>query len=129
MDEGRFDRGFVGAELLDDARKPVMDGHQPLRQGQPVVGLDRAAGEIDQPVALAGDQAPAGAAEARIDAEDANRLAHGGLLIAPRTRMSPKSMRPLVSAKAGTQFLALDSRLRTNGRGGIVSAQILPGLP
>ena len=50
---------------------------------QLLVGLDRAAGHVDQPVALAADQAPAGAAEARIDAEDANRLSHRAPLIAP----------------------------------------------
>ena len=84
VDEGRLDRRLVGPEFVDDAREPVMDRHQPLGQRQLVVGLDRTAGQVDQPVALAGDQAPAGAAEARIDAEDANRLCHRGPLIAPR---------------------------------------------
>ena len=76
VDEGRLDRGLVRAEFVDDARQPVMDRHQPFGERELVAGLDRAAREVDQPVALAADQAPAGAAEARIDAEDANRFCH-----------------------------------------------------
>ena len=46
-----------------------------------VVGDERAAGEITEPVALDRDHAPAGAAEPRIDAEDANRAAQHALVI------------------------------------------------
>ena len=87
VDEGRLDRGLVGPEFVDDARQPVMDRHQPLGERELLVGLDRAARQVDQPVALAADQAPAGAAEARVDAEDANRLCHRGPLIAPRSTL------------------------------------------
>ena len=44
IDEGRLHGRLVGAELLDDARKPVMDRDQPLGERKLVVGLDRAAG-------------------------------------------------------------------------------------
>jgi hypothetical protein len=39
----------------------------------PIVGLDAAAAEKGEPIARNLDDPPAGAAEARIDAEDANR--------------------------------------------------------
>ena len=89
VDEGRLDGRLVGAELIDDARQPVVDRDQPLGERELLVGLDRTAGHVDQPVALAADQAPAGAAEARIDAENANRLSHRAPLIAPRGRAFP----------------------------------------
>ena len=53
-----------------------MDRDQPLTEVELVAGLDRTAGDIDQPVAVGFDQAPAGAAQARIDAENANQAAH-----------------------------------------------------
>ena len=50
---------------------------QPLGERQPCRSVSTEPhATIDQPVALARDHAPAGAAEARIDAEDANRLDH-----------------------------------------------------
>ncbi len=51
-----------------------MDGDEPLGGAKLAVGLDRTAGHVHQPVPGTGDHAPAGAAEARFDAEDANRL-------------------------------------------------------
>ena len=42
--------------------------------------------DVDQPVAVDLDQAPAGAAEPRIDAENANRAAHGDLVDSPAAR-------------------------------------------
>jgi hypothetical protein len=57
-----------------------MDGHQTRAQRLALRRFQRAAGDVDQPIAIALDQPPAGAAEARIDAQDANRLpAHGSV--------------------------------------------------
>src|ERR1043166_1880530 len=84
-----FRSRLVGTEFIDDAGKPVMDGDEPLGERVALVRLDRAAGEIDQPVARAGYQPPAGAAQARIDAEDANRLVHRAPKIAPRATPIP----------------------------------------
>ena len=61
-----------------------MDGDEPHAETGALAGLDRAAGDVDQPVAVALDQPPAGAAEARIDAEDANRGFQHAPVIAPR---------------------------------------------
>ena len=74
VDEGRLHRRLVRAVAFDHRDQPVMDGHQPLAERRALAGLDRAAGDVDQPVAVGLDQAPAGAAEPRIDAEDANLL-------------------------------------------------------
>ena len=74
--EGRLDGGLVRAEFLHDAREPVVDRDEAFGERGLAVGLDRAAGHIHQPVAGAADHAPAGAAEPRIDPENANRLAH-----------------------------------------------------
>ena len=77
VDEGRFDRGLVRRMLLDDAHEPVMDADEARRHVLVALRIDRTAGDENQPVALAFDQAPAGAAKARIDAENANHpLAH-----------------------------------------------------
>ena len=76
VDEGAFHRRLVRLVLLDHCDQPVMDGHQPRPERGAVVGVERAAGDVDQPVALDVDHAPAGAAEPRIDAENANRLRH-----------------------------------------------------
>ncbi len=58
---------------IRDRRQPVVDLHQTLGKARLVVGNDRAAGHMNEPIALNVDQAPAGAAEAGIDAQDANR--------------------------------------------------------
>ena len=60
-----------------------MDRHQPRTEIGALAGLYRAAGNVNEPVAVALDQAPAGAAEARIDAENTNRLADHAPLITP----------------------------------------------
>ena len=88
IDERRLHGGFIWAEFIDDAREPIMDRDQPLGERPSLVRLDRTAGKVDQPVALAGDQPPAGTAETRIDPEDANRVCHAAPLI-PRSPMKP----------------------------------------
>src|SRR5581483_11943816 len=82
VDEGRFHRRFMRRKFVDHAAEPVMDGDEPPAERHLLARLYRAAGNKDQPVALSLDQAPAGAAEPRIDAEDANRAAHATPLIA-----------------------------------------------
>ena len=76
VDESRLDRGLVGRMLGDHAAQAVVDGDQPLRQRRLVVGRERAAGEEAEPVAFDRNHAPAGAAEPRIDPQDANRSCH-----------------------------------------------------
>src|SRR4051794_19024438 len=58
-----------------------MDCEQPVRQRQIVGRLDRTATDEGQPVAKTLDHPPAGAAETRIDAEDANRKLRHELVI------------------------------------------------
>ena len=83
IDEGILDRGFVRRILLDHRDQPVMNGHQPRAEIGPLARFHRAAGDVNEPVAVALDQAPTGTAEARIDAENANRLADHAPLITP----------------------------------------------
>ena len=65
------------AENLFRASRKSMVG-QPLREAFALVGLDTAAGDVAEPVARAIDDAPAGAAEAGIETDNANRaLGHG----------------------------------------------------
>ena len=73
----------VIAELLHEVSFPV---HRPVaqvhglrgreRDGQGLRRFHRAAADEDQPVAVDLDHAPAGAAQARIDAKDADGLAN-----------------------------------------------------
>ena len=73
VDEGRFDRRLAGMKLLDDANQTIVDRQQPNGERGLVFARDRAAADKRQPVAVNVDDAPAGAAEPRIDAQDANR--------------------------------------------------------
>ena len=83
VDEGRLDRCLVGAEFVEDAHQSVVNGEQPRRQVVPVVAGHRAAADESEPVAGNLDDAPTGAAEPGIDAENANRARHLPSLIAP----------------------------------------------
>ena len=85
-----------GAMLGDHATQPVVDRDQPLRQRRLVVGRHRAAGEEAEPIALDHNHAPAGAAEPRIDPQDANRSSHDGSLIAPGVTNPSLSPRTLI---------------------------------
>ena len=69
-----------GRKLLEDAHQPVVDGEKPRRERVPIVGRHRAAAEKAEPVAGNLDDAPAGAAEPRIDPENANRAGHAGVV-------------------------------------------------
>ena len=78
--------GFIRGSALKDTKgllegngqyvRYVIERDEAFGQRKLVAGRDRAASDIDQAVALDLDQAPAGAAEPRIDTEDANRAAH-----------------------------------------------------
>ncbi len=74
--EGLFDRGFRRLEVIEHGFEPLMNRQQPARERQIVWRLDRAAADEGQTIALALDHAPAGAAEAGIDAEDADGSAN-----------------------------------------------------
>jgi hypothetical protein len=76
VDEGRLDRRLLRGKLLHHPREPVVQFHEARGERGLVAGGDRAAGNVDQPVAVDVDQAPAGAAEPGIDTDDANRAAH-----------------------------------------------------
>ena len=65
-----------------------MNGEKPHREPILIVRRHRAAAEKREPVALNLDHAPAGAAEPRINAENANRAAHLPLLIVPQPRFA-----------------------------------------
>src|SRR5262249_55226618 len=88
VDEGLLDRGFHRLEVAQHGGKPVMNGEQAAGQRLTIRRLDRSAADEGQTVAVAFDNAPAGAAEPRIDAEDtngtANRLRDHGTVIAAR---------------------------------------------
>ncbi len=56
--------------------EPAMDRQQAVRQRQAIGWLDRAAADKGQPVAVDLDDAPAGAAQAGIDAKDADGMAN-----------------------------------------------------
>ncbi len=81
-----LDRGLVRRVLLDHQAQSVMDRKEALGEARLVVGRKRAAGEEAQAIARNRDDAPAGAAQAWIDAENANRPCHPAPLIAPPAR-------------------------------------------
>ena len=86
VDEGRLDRRLVRPEFFENAHQPVMDGEKPRGERVPIVGRHRAAADKAEPIAGNLDHAPAGAAEPRIDAENANRAASCPMTIAPPAR-------------------------------------------
>ena len=75
-----FDRGLVGTEIAEHGGQPLMDGEQPARQRQVRIGLNRTAADEGQPVALALDHAPAGAAEPGGVADDPDGSRMGGMV-------------------------------------------------
>ena len=82
IDEGLLDRRLVGAMGGDDRGEPVVEFAQPIGEGVAGFGMDRAAGDEGEPRPVGLDHAPAGMAQAGIDAENANRGdVHGRLHI------------------------------------------------
>src|SRR5262249_30701517 len=62
--------------LIDHSPQAVVNGEEPRGEPGFLISCKRAAGEEPQVVTVEGHHAPAGAAEAGIDAEDANQSGH-----------------------------------------------------
>src|SRR5262249_17563643 len=58
----------------------VVNGKKPHRKRIPIVGPDRAAAEEAEPITGNFDDAPTGAAQPGIDAENANRITSHGVV-------------------------------------------------
>ena len=112
VDERLFDRGFRRLKVAEHGGQPLMDRQQAARQRQRVRRFHRAAAHKCQPVTVDIDHPPAGAAQARIDAKDAdgraNRLSGHGIVITSERRerntnraSSTAQTRPSVPPKAG----------------------------
>ena len=69
---------------FNDRDQPVVDHQQAAAEFGALAGFDRTAGDVNQPIAVALDQAPAGTAEPRIDAEYAIGCRAMVPLITPR---------------------------------------------
>ena len=77
VDEGLLDGGLLRLEAGDDAHQALVELAQAIGQLGLRIRRDEAAGDVGQAHPVCLDDAPAGAAQARIDADDANRfLAH-----------------------------------------------------
>ena len=72
INEGLLDGGLDRRKLGQDARQAVENLPQSRAQTLGLVGDDRPAGDEAEPAAVGVDDPPAGAPEARIDADDAN---------------------------------------------------------
>ena len=83
VDEGRFHRRLVRRDIARSPRSARHGSPAAARRARHVARFQRTAGDMDQPVAVGLDQAPAGAAEPRIDAENANRMAGHGPVDSP----------------------------------------------
>src|SRR5581483_9006132 len=119
VDEGRLDRGLVGAKFVEHAGEPVVDRDEPHRERIVVARRHRAAAEKTEPIAENLNDAPAGAAEPRIDAENANRARH----------RSPRDSALTVQRLAQVpSFAAKSSRLPAAiSTGSLGAASPLPG--
>ena len=83
IDESCLDCRFMRLILLDHRDQTVMNCEQPHAEIGAIAGFQRTASDVDQPVAVGFYQAPAGAAEPRIDAENANRMPGHGPVDSP----------------------------------------------
>ena len=70
VDEHFLDRGAFGLMLGDQCFELAGEVGEPLGQRRGASGLEVAVGEVRQAVRLGSDQAPAGRAEPRVEAED-----------------------------------------------------------
>ena len=77
VDEGLLDRRLVRLVGMHDFRQAVVQLAEPGRQIHVSVGGDGAGGDEAQRVAQRLDDAPAAAAEARVNADNSNRVLHG----------------------------------------------------
>src|SRR5450631_3136242 len=76
VDKSLFDRGFSGTEVAKHSGEALVNRQQAARQRQAFRRFHRAAADETQPVAVDFDHPPAGAAQARIDAKDADGRAN-----------------------------------------------------
>lgn len=76
VDEGLFDCGFIRLVLVDDGAQLFGKVGEAVGQIGLGIGIDDAVGDPGEPGAIHGDHAPAGVAEAGIDAEDSDHLIH-----------------------------------------------------
>lgn len=83
--EGLLDRRLVGAMRGDRRLQSVVDSDKPAGKVERVAGADGAGGDEGQLRAIDRNHAPAGALEAGVDAENANRAACHGKSVAPPT--------------------------------------------
>jgi hypothetical protein len=71
--EHLLDRRALRLIGFHDLHDRTVEQGQPARQGHRRIGADLAVGDMRQAIAVGTDDAPAGGAEARIDAEDQHR--------------------------------------------------------
>jgi hypothetical protein len=76
VDEGLLDRGFLWRVSFDHGAQLHAQFGQTVGHVGFCVGLDDAVRDPGETRAVHGDHAPAGVAQARIDAEDSNHLVH-----------------------------------------------------
>src|SRR6185312_14565329 len=94
VDKRLLDRGFRRPEIAEDCGEAFMDRQEAAGQRQVIRRLHRTAADEDEPVALGLDHAPAGTAQAGVDADDpdglaywwANRWGSHGVVITPEHR-------------------------------------------
>ncbi|MNE75045.1 hypothetical protein D3C80_1711680 [compost metagenome] len=77
VDEGLLDRRLVRLVGVYDFRQAVVQLAESGRQIHVAVGGNRAGGDEAQRVAERLDDAPAAAAQARVNADNSNRVLHG----------------------------------------------------
>ena len=70
VDEHLFDRRAIGPMFKDQVREREIDRQQARRQRHRAVGLDLAIGKVGEPVAVRGDQTPAGGAKAGVETKE-----------------------------------------------------------
>ena len=75
IDEGLLDGGFHGRQPRQHLLQAVEQLPEAHAEALRLVGDDRAAGDEAEPDPVRVDDAPAGAPQARVDADDANRFA------------------------------------------------------
>ena len=82
VDEGGLNSRFLRLVIGEHPGEPRVNGHQTDGNVLTLTRLDRAASDEDQPIAQHVDDAPPGAAEARIDPQDANqRRTHAAFIL------------------------------------------------
>ena len=100
VDEGLLDRRLVGRVVANDRGEAAMKREKALGELAVERRVDGAGGDEGERVAARRDDAPAGAAEAGIDAEDANLSGHAPRRSADTSAM-PAAVTTIDRARAG----------------------------